>query len=310
MGYRKLLLVGIFVYILVVILSVPVHTSYVATQLIDDEWTIALYHFDGDATDSSSNGFHGTAVGSYGYVTDNVKVGTHALQLSGVGTENMGNVSLPNHIAFAPVNFSFEAWIYPNKTVGEVKSQIFSIAFSGAPTQYRYTKADGSSWYRYIVGRSSSWDRHIEMSITHKGLIQWTIINDFSSQYYNLESTSPMQPNQWYHVAGTYNNETGIMNLYIDGELNASVIYGGGIGLISTIGWIGANSNTGAGLTGYAFNGTIDEVRFSNKARTPNEFLLNPVNPPSIISRSLSDSGFLNRIYQYMITICLVSIIL
>ena len=69
--------------------------------------------------------------------------------------------------------------------------------------------------------------------------------------------------NQWYHVAVTYNHNTGVMNLYKDGVLvstNPSVT-----NYTETIQQIG--SFGGANF----FNGNIDEVRFWNVARTQAE---------------------------------------
>ncbi len=84
----------------------------------------------------------------------------------------------------------------------------------------------------------------------------------------SVQSTTTTWDTAWHHIAGTYDGET--MNLYIDGVLNnstttalslpdsgASLLVGNGQG-----GNFSGDTSTGG------FNGSIDEVRLSNQART------------------------------------------
>ena len=87
---------------------------------------------------------------------------------------------------------------------------------------------------------------------------------------YNLPSLQ-----QWYHVAGTLDDSTGKMNLYVNGVLQNStstnvrpfaqldVTQKPGIGI----------GNIQSGTYGEWFNGLIDEARISNQALSPNQFL-------------------------------------
>ena len=79
------------------------------------------------------------------------------------------------------------------------------------------------------------------------------------------ETTTAIETGKWYHIVGTYDN--GIFNIYFNGvaqSLSAEdqLGYGTGSDLL-----IGKRSD------GYAFNGTIDEVRIYNRALSTSEIL-------------------------------------
>lgn len=104
---------------------------------------------------------------------------------------------------------------------------------------------------------------------------------------------SPIQTNQWTHVAGTLDDATGAMKLYVNGQLKASITttyraFGSLNGANPGIG-IG---NLQSGLYSQYFDGLIDEVRISNSALTPSQFLsTKPNSANSITGRVFNDTN-------------------
>jgi hypothetical protein len=100
-----------------------------------------------------------------------------------------------------------------------------------------------------------------------------------------LQTDSPLQLNRWYHVAGTLDNSSGQMRLYVDGVLQKSTTTS-----IRPLATLDSQTNPGLGIGTIQsftqrFNGFIDEVRVSNEALPPSSFLINqPVPEPSSIT--------------------------
>jgi hypothetical protein len=107
--------------------------------------------------------------------------------------------------------------------------------------------------------------------------------------------TTTIAMNKWYHVAGTLDDATGQMKLYVNGQLAASTTttsrpVGPLTGAKPGLG-IG---NTQSASTSQYFNGLIDEVRISNVALLPSQFLDSPPNKaPKITSLSVSPAAVL-----------------
>src|SRR5688572_30649882 len=81
---------------------------------------------------------------------------------------------------------------------------------------------------------------------------------------------STLQANQWYHISGVYNAEALTLDVYLNGVLDNGTLIGN---VTATQQNSALNVNIGrrAGLSGFAFNGTIDEVRIYNRALSPAE---------------------------------------
>lgn len=69
---------------------------------------------------------------------------------------------------------------------------------------------------------------------------------------------------KWVHIAGTYDSESGLGKLYIDGELDNEKEIGGEIAPNDNVLWLGRGANP-------YLDGVLDEVRISNIARTQKE---------------------------------------
>ena len=93
----------------------------------------------------------------------------------------------------------------------------------------------------------------------------------------NATATPQLQLNTWTHVAATYNNSTKEFKIYINGALvQDTTIASANLTTTSNQLYIGRNGSSSV----YFVDGTIDELRISNKIRSPQEFNLQlpPVN--------------------------------
>jgi hypothetical protein len=110
---------------------------------------------------------------------------------------------------------------------------------------------------------ANSDDRNYILNIRSEGFLR----GSFSSggTQYNFDGPTFLQPDEWYHVAATYDGKVG--RIYVNGELDAET------DLSVTPDTNDASLLLGkAGGTGGArFMGLMDEVRLSNIARTQEE---------------------------------------
>jgi hypothetical protein len=107
-------------------------------------------------------------------------------------------------------------------------------------------------------------------------------IQNAANQTVGLSYTIPYD--QWLHVAGTLDDATGLMQLYVNGSLVNSTTTS-----IRPFAGLDPSSSPGLGIGcdqtgqyGESFNGWLDEVRLSNTALNPEQFVLIP--EPSAVS--------------------------
>ena len=105
----------------------------------------------------------------------------------------------------------------------------------------------------------------------------------------NMFSTSPIDDNQWHHVALTRNKATGQNALYFDGVVEASVTLGAGKNIYGQDSANAIAARLGWPLIspGVGFYGLIDEVRISSVARWQDEL----VQPPCYSYPSMDFTG-------------------
>lgn len=97
------------------------------------------------------------------------------------------------------------------------------------------------------------------------------VVRYYNNTYQSKFSSDGSVPlNKWSHIAITHNNSTGVLKIYINGELDSSftgayALYSGATDFL----YIGKNGTT----NWYDYHGKIDEIRIWNKIKTQNEIL-------------------------------------
>ncbi|GEM_PF-4870529 len=203
-----------------------------------DANTVLLLHMNelsgSFVADASGNG-NGTATGTS--IVDGMF--GNARQFGTVADE----IRVGNPFSGVQDNFTIEAWINVN--------QLNANSAHSSNTVFR--------------NRQHVFD--VFLVLANDGRLNANIHNNTASNH--LFSNAAILLHRWYHIAFTYDAQT--MKLYINGQLDTSRVIGA-LNHDWTLNYIGTSigNNTFDGAD-WAFNGIIDELRISNKARTPNE---------------------------------------
>jgi hypothetical protein len=219
---------------------------------------IAYYRFEegnagtaatgiGTILDSSGNGLNGTAANnSYSAnVAFNIIPQTGMQNNKSIFYNTTGSIDIADNVKFQLTkSLTLEALIYPT-SLNTVSQQLIIIRGD--------TRNGLDPYFMTIVNNNLIF--HVE-SLTN---------------YTNISTTIPAT-NQWYHVAGTLDDNTGAMKLYLNGNLASSTITG-----IRPFALLDSNYNPSVSIGGPSqfgtFNGYIDEVRISDMALRPDQFL-------------------------------------
>ncbi len=172
-----------------------------------------------------------------------------ALSLDGVDDL----VIVPDDDALDPTELTIECWVKP-RTADDYAGIIMKTEPSSFADGYGLNLSGGGTNFTFFV---NGWGWH------------------------DANSTTTITPGEWYHVAGTYDGFD--MKLYVNGALEATVPYTGTVN--NTIfDLILGNDNSG-----YALDGTLDEVRIWNRALCETEISANmnceiPTNAPGLVA--------------------------
>ena len=96
----------------------------------------------------------------------------------------------------------------------------------------------------------------------------------------SAEDAGVISIEQWYHIAGIYDEDSGDIELYVDGELVASASHGGSL-IDNDMDVIVGSKHSRE----FYWKGLIDEVRISNVVRDPEEFSINMKGPAPVSSK-------------------------
>ena len=158
----------------------------------------------------------------------------------------------------------------------------------------------------WVYPHSFTWARIIFKRIDDNNDYQLTLyegggfafaVNDGGTQYRALSTkygNDSYGVNQWYHLAGTYDDATKQVKLYINGTRQGGTTSSGwGIGNLSPTSLQIGRRNDNAGY----FEGKIDEVRVWNRALTEEEIVANAqgrtisMNEPGLVGYWSLDEG-------------------
>ena len=212
----------------------------------------AYYPFNGDANDSSGNGFN-AAVSGATLTTDRFGVANSAYSFNGTSSIiHCGDIL--DSVFCAPVaKFSVSGWAM-TRTYGS------------------FTSGGG-----FIVGKNGGGTYGpYQWSITHDpGVLYCVVCSDTLAHNY-VALTSPMTANQWFHFVLVFDGslpEMQRIKLYVDGRSSNSSVYQseGTLGTTTTNSTqgitIGATQSTyNNGSPANFYDGNIDDIRIFNYA--------------------------------------------
>jgi len=225
--------------------------------------TIAHWRFEegpvgsgatGSVLDSSGNGLHGTPFGGLTY---------SAVRPNGV---------VPQTGAVNGSALAFDGGTTTRVVVDD--DPLFEL--TGSFTLEAYINlaalpATGFQWMILFRGDSRGGLDPYYLDVWD-GEVRFTI-NEEPSGGARVAASAPTL-NQWTHIAGVLDDSSGAMSLYFDGVLVDSITTS-----LRPFASLDPTQNPGLSIGGYPdnhygpFNGLIDEVRISDRALSPDEFL-------------------------------------
>jgi len=234
MKYKKL----VFLITLVLVLALAGNAS---------AGLVARWIFDGDATDSSGNGHHGTIVvgdanTSIGFVYDAER-----------GRDVLDCNNPPGHTSCSAVDCNGGPSDIPDPCWAEIQTAI---------TMAGWTKVDTIHSTNYMLARGAAY----QMSSIPDGRFRpfFNYVSD-TAQY----STSSLLDGQWHHIACTYDPcGTQERKVYFDGDLEDTETVTGVIGTHTAGLTIGGRLDSPGTFGSRGWNGLISDVRVYDNALT------------------------------------------
>ena len=230
------------------------------SEYLPDEWTLGLWHFDGEnIADSSTNAVQSVIEGNAQWSTnqdwhEEAKPG-HSFSFDGNTLITLGHadVLIPTDAV------TVEAWIYPQDLAG----------------------------WRLIT---TNWDLppgayHLGV---RSGYAQFQINTDQGAA--SIIATEQLELGKWSHLAGTYDSNKNQVKLYVNGVEVASMEHSGKLADNDFDVVIGSKNNRR-----FKWNGLIDEVRISSIARQPEDLSPNLVIPTkTFLKEDINRDGVVN----------------
>jgi len=198
---------------------------------------VAHYRLDGNANDSSGNGYHGTEKAGATYVAG--KLG-QAIHLDG----------FDDYVAIQGLNYA---------STGHTEVSVCAwVRTSSSDNEKMIASFDRNEYWRLTIGGPETGG---------PGLVGWHVMTDTGQADYG--GSRRVDDGQWHHVAGVFDN--GTLTIYVDSGPETPAFGGSTFGSGNLrYGFLGIGSeatefNGRPNATGY-FGGDLDEVRIYNRA--------------------------------------------
>ncbi len=204
---------------------------------------IAQWAFNGNAADSSSNGYNGTIIGGASFV-NRAPDGTQALSLNGTNQfVQTSNFLSPSQ------QLALTTWVKNGSSTWDT-----STALIDKGNAFRLETVAGTQLLRFSIRESQT-----------NG--PWQTVE------FDLSNLSNFNLTDWHHYAASYDSNTGQIQLYVDGILQATT------DLSSSSTPVQISPDAGPMIIGHNINlntyfgGLIDDVRLYDRALTSSEIL-------------------------------------
>lgn len=228
--------------------------AYHHGEYLSDQYTVGLYHFNGDFQDSSGNGNHLTVENPRGYI-----------QLTPNGCpwhDGYGGFGSALYLSQADTGWSDQTRLssgglrYPGSGSWTVETLVLvPEATSGAYFAAHYSE-HWAGHDPFILGYNTDTAPGGGASFTAFHGQTWDVVH------------TPMSRGAWHHLAGVYDAPAGMLKIYVDGDFRGAAPTSGMENLQSYLVYIGGSW---FGIDGPLY---LDELRVSTVART--EFLPEP----------------------------------
>ena len=204
--------------------------------------------------DSSGSGDTGTCSGT-ACPTLGVS-GVFGTAANFVGGSQYISIGNPANLNFGTGSFTYSLWVYVSQSLGPYDIPLWK---GGSGTRFRGfdIECGTSTWVANLVDGSN----HVSAAFGNQTLSQWILLT------------------------AVVDRSAGLFNAYRNGVLVASASLGS-LGSVSS-----SNPLYIGGLSGYGFNGKIDDVRIYNTALSPTDVANLYSDPPSSVAVSINPAS-------------------
>ena len=208
---------------------------------------VGLWTFDGPTIsgttvdDLSGKGNNGT---NHGAMPTIGKLG-QALSFNG----SSQYVSVPRSSSLEPTSVTITAWVKAAGHLGQAQAVLLKT----------YQNNSTPPWVSYGLGYDRNGDYKFEMDV-----------GNTSDAIYDTQSNGALTPNEWEFIAGTYDEPSGTVSLYLNGKYDSGGTFTGPL-LYDTTSSGGLYISSDGGATPPYVDGDIDDVRVYDRALSASE---------------------------------------
>lgn len=227
----------------------------------------AHYPLNGNAEDSSGNGYDGTV---HGAIPTTDRFGNANAAIYFDGSDDYVSTGFGNSVTY-PHGFTIQAWVKPADT-GDGKGGL-------------------------VISRGNvAGDAHSEFiglyAVGPRGLATMFLYANDPSTHTGAYSDTSLNDHEWHHVVGTYDGST-TLSVYVDGVDVASVPASGTFysADVFKIGWDDWRSDE----SGRWFTGSVDDVRIWSRALSEPEIQSLVPEPATIALLAIGGLAIIRR---------------